>query len=76
MPAKIIIEVSRSDDDGEEDGSEETSDDASDAVMAEDGPPEISEPEIRDLESDEPEMVADDAKGDEKKPQRSGWWRK
>ena len=75
-PAKIIIEVSRSDDDGEEDGSEETSDDASDAVMAEDGPPEISEPEIREPESDEPEMVANDATGDEKKPQRSGWWRK
>ena len=75
-PAKIIIEVSRSDDDGEEDASEETPDDASDAVMAEDGPPEISEPEIREPESDEPEMVADDAKGDEKKPQRSGWWRK
>jgi len=75
-PAKIIIEVSRSDDDGEEDASEETTDDASDAVMAEDGPPEISEPEIREPESDEPEMVADDAKDDEKKPQRSGWWRK
>jgi len=75
-PAKIIIEVSRSDDDGEEDASEETPDDASDAVMAEDGPPEISEPEIREPESDEPEMVADDAKDDEKKPQRSGWWRK
>jgi ribonuclease E len=85
-PAKIIIEVSRSDDDGEEDASEETSDDASDAVMAEDSTPEISEPEIsepetrepetREPESDELEIAADDAKGDEKKPQRSGWWRK
>ena len=44
-PEKIIIEVSRSDDNAEEDASEETSDDASDEVMAEDGAPEISEPE-------------------------------
>ena len=59
------------DDDAEEDASEEASDDASDAIMAEDGAPEISEPE-----SDEPEMVADANDDDEKKPRRSGWWRK
>ena len=71
-PEKIVIEVSRSNDEIEEDASEETSDDASSEMMAESSAPEISEPE-----GDEPEMVADDANDDdENKPRRSGWWRK
>jgi len=71
-PEKIVIEVSRSNDDIEEDASEETSDDASSEMMA-----ESSAPEIREPEGDEPEMVADDANDDdENKPRRSGWWRK
>ena len=71
-PEKIVIEVSRSNDEIEEDASEETSDDASSEMMAESSAPEINEPE-----GDEPEMVADDANDDdENKPRRSGWWRK
>ncbi len=61
---KIVIEVSRNDDD--DDASDETPSIKSRKIA-------LKSEEIREPESDEP---TDDAGDDEKKPRRSGWWRK
>ena len=65
-PEKIVIELSLSDDGDQEDEPQELSDDASGKMKDENGSLEISGSEMADS----------DSKEDEKKPKRSGWWRK